>query len=83
LAISEVFGVHEWVKDVTRRFAKAGFHCVAPELFQREGGVGHLSNVQDVLKIVFAVPRRQLLGDIRAAGDWAKTRPGPGPIGSR
>jgi carboxymethylenebutenolidase len=76
LTISEVFGVHEWVKDVTRRFAKAGFYCVAPELFQREGGVGHLSNIQDVLKIVFAAPRKQLLGDIRAAGDWAKTRPG-------
>ena len=76
LAISEVFGVHEWVKDVTRRFAKAGYCCVAPELFQREGGVGQLSNIQDILKIVFAVPRKQLLGDVAAAADWAKTRPG-------
>ena len=76
LAISEVFGVHEWVKDVTRRFAKAGYCCVAPELFQREGGVGQLSNIQDILKIVLAVPRKQLLGDVAAAADWAKTRPG-------
>jgi carboxymethylenebutenolidase len=76
LAISEVWGVHEWVKDVTRRFAKAGYCCVAPELFQREGGVGHLANIQDILKIVFAVPRTQLLGDVAAAADWAKTRPG-------
>ena len=76
LAISEVWGVHEWVKDVSRRFAKAGYCCVAPELFQREGGVAHLPNVQDILKIVFAVPRKQLLGDVAAAADWAKTRPG-------
>jgi len=76
LAISEIWGVHEWVKDVTRRFAKAGYCCVAPELFQREGGVGQLSNIQDILKIVFAVPRKQLLGDVAAAADWAKTRPG-------
>jgi carboxymethylenebutenolidase len=76
LAISEVWGVHEWVKDVTRRFAKAGYCCVAPELFQREGGVGHIANIQDLLKIVFAVPRKQLLGDIAAATDWAKTRAG-------
>ena len=76
LAISEVWGVHEWVKDVTRRFAKAGYCCVAPELFQREGGVGQLTNIQDILKIVFAVPRKQLLGDVAAAADWAKTRPG-------
>ena len=37
IVISEVWGVHEWVKDVTRRFAKAGYHGVAPELFQRFG----------------------------------------------
>jgi carboxymethylenebutenolidase len=76
IAISEIWGVHEWVKDVTRRFAKAGYCCVAPELFQREGGVGHLPNVQDIVKIVLAVPRKQVLGDVAAAIDWAKTRPG-------
>jgi carboxymethylenebutenolidase len=76
IVLSEVWGVHEWVKDVTRRFAKAGYHGVAPELFQREGGVGQIPNVQDILKIVFAVPRKQLLGDIEAAIDWAEKRPG-------
>jgi carboxymethylenebutenolidase len=76
IAISEIWGVHEWVKDVTRRFAKAGYCCVAPELFQREGGVGHMANVQDILKIVFALQRKQALGDVAAAADWAKTRPG-------
>ena len=79
LAISEIFGIHEWVKDVTRRFAKAGYYCVAPELFQREGGVGQLPNIQDVLKIVLAAPRKQLLGDVAAAAEWAKTRPGVRP----
>ena len=76
IVISEIWGVHEWVKDVTRRFAKAGYHGVAPELFQREGGVGQIPNVQDILKIVLAVPRKQVLGDVAAAIDWAKKRPG-------
>lgn len=76
LVISEIWGVHEWVKDVTRRFAKDGYHAVAPELFQREGGVGHIPNVPDILKIVLAVPRKQVLGDCAAAVDWAKKRPG-------
>ena len=76
IAIGEIWGVHEWVKDVTRRFAKAGYCCVAPELFGRDGGVAHLPNVQDILKIVFAVPRKQILGDVAAATSWAKTRPG-------
>lgn len=76
LVISEIWGVHEWIRDVTRRFAKAGFYAVAPELFQREGGVGHLPNIQDIIKIVLAVPRKQVLGDCAAAVDWAKKRPG-------
>jgi carboxymethylenebutenolidase len=76
VCISEVWGVHEWVRDVTRRFAKAGYYAIAPELFKREGGVGQLSDIQAILKIVFAVPRKQLLGDVAAAIDWAKNRPG-------
>src|SRR5437016_4572779 len=76
LVVSEIWGVHEYIKDCTRRFAKEGFHAVAPELFQREGDVKSIPNVQDVLKIVLAVPREQMLGDVAAAVDWAKTRPG-------
>ena len=76
LVMSEIWGVHEWVKDCTRRFAKAGYCAVAPELFQREGGVGQIPNVQDILKIVLAVPRKQVLGDVAAAGEWAKKQPG-------
>jgi carboxymethylenebutenolidase len=76
VCISEIWGVHEWVRDVTRRFAKAGYYAVAPELFKREGGVGQLPNVQDILKIVLAVQRKQLLGDVAATVDWAKKRPG-------
>ena len=76
LVISEIWGVHEWVKDCTRRFAKQGYYAVAPELFQREGGVGHIPDIQAILKIVLAVPRKQVLGDIAAADDWAKKQPG-------
>ena len=76
VCISEVWGVHEWVRDVTRRFAKAGYYAVAPELFKREGNVAQMTNIQDILKIVLAVPRKQLLGDVAATIDWAKKRPG-------
>ena len=74
LVISEIWGIHEYIKDSTRRFAKEGFHAVAPELFQREGGVLHLPDVQAILKIVLAVPREQVLGDLTAAHEWAKAR---------
>ena len=75
LVISEIWGIHEYIRDSTRRFAKAGFYAIAPELFVREGGVAHLPNIQDVLKIVLAQKREQTLGDLKAAVDWAKTRP--------
>ena len=75
LVISEIWGVHEYIRDCTRRFAKAGFYAIAPELFVREGGVGQIPNVQDVLKIVLAQKREQTLGDLKASVDWAKTRP--------
>ena len=75
LVISEIWGVHEYIRDCTRRFAKAGYCAVAPELFKREGGVAQLPNVQDILKIVLAQKREQTLGDLKAAVDWAKKRP--------
>ena len=79
LVVSEVWGVHEYIKDTTRRFAKAGFYAVAPELFVREGGVGHLTNIQEIVKIVSSQKREQTLGDIKATIDWARTRPNVKP----
>jgi carboxymethylenebutenolidase len=76
LVISEIWGVHEYIRDSTRRFAKAGYYAIAPELFKREGGVAHIPNIQDILKIVLNQPRQQTLGDLKAAADWAKKRPG-------
>jgi carboxymethylenebutenolidase len=76
VVLSEIWGVHEYIKDTTRRFAKAGFYAVAPELFVREGGVGHMTDVKEILKIVLSQKREQTLGDIKATADWAKTRPG-------
>jgi carboxymethylenebutenolidase len=75
LVVSEIWGAHEYIRDCARRFAKEGYHAVAPELFEREGDVKTIPNIQDVLKIVLAVPRAQMLGDTQAAVDWAKTRP--------
>jgi carboxymethylenebutenolidase len=76
LVVSEIWGVHEYIRDCTRRFAKEGFHAIAPELFKREGDVAHMTDIQQILKIVLAVPREQVLGDCQAAVDWVKTRQG-------
>ena len=75
LVVSEIWGAHEYIRDCARRFAKEGYYAVAPEFFQREGDVKSIPNVQDVLKIVLAVPRQQMLGDAAATVDFAKGRP--------
>ncbi len=75
IVISEIWGVHEYIKDVCRRFAKEGYYAIAPEMFSREGGVGHLKDVQEILKIVLNIPRKQILQDLSATADHARRQP--------
>lgn len=70
LVIQEIFGVHEHLQDVARRFAKLGYLAIAPELFVRQGDVSKLSNVDDIRKIVARVPDNQVLSDLDATVAW-------------
>ncbi len=75
VVISEILGLNEYIKDVCRRFAKEGYYAIAPEMFYREGGVGHLKDAQEILKIVLNIPRKQLLQDLSATADYARRQP--------
>ena len=75
VVISEIWGVHEHIKDVCRRFAKLGYYAVAPEMFHREGGTAHMTDIQEILKIVMSVPRKRILQDLSAAADHARRQP--------
>ena len=54
LVISEIFGVHEHIADVTRRFAKAGYFAIAPELFIRQGDAGSYGEIGKLMAEVIA-----------------------------
>lgn len=71
LVVQEIFGVHEHIKDVCRRFGKLGYCAVAPELYARQGDVSKLSDFQEIRKIVQQVPDAQVMGDLDAAAAWA------------
>jgi carboxymethylenebutenolidase len=71
VVVQEIFGVHEHIKDVARRFAKAGYLAVAPELYARQGDVSKLSNIEEIRPIVARVPDAQVLSDLDAAAEWA------------
>ena len=71
LVVQEIFGVHEHIKDIARRFAKAGYLAVAPELYARQGDVSKLSNIDDIRPIVARVPDAQVMSDLDRAAQWA------------
>jgi carboxymethylenebutenolidase len=72
LVVQEIFGVHEYIKDVCRRLAKAGYLAVAPALFAREGDVSQMTDIKKILDTVVAkVPDAQVLSDLDATAAWA------------
>ncbi len=71
LVIHEIFGVHEHIQDVARRFAKLGYLAIAPELFIRQGDVSKLSSVNEIRPVVAKVPDAQVLSDLDATVAWA------------
>jgi len=73
LVVQEIFGVHEHIKDVCRRFAKAGYLAIAPEMYARQGDVSKLTDIQEIIqKVVSKVPDAQVMADLDAAVAWAK-----------
>ena len=72
LVVQEIFGVHEHIKDLCRRFAKLGYLAIAPELYARQGDVHGIADFKDIMPIVQKVPDAQVMADLDAAVAWAK-----------
>ena len=73
LVVQEIFGVHEHIKDICRRFAKLGYFAVTAELYARQGDVSKISDVKDIMPIVAQVPDAQVMSDLDATVAWAKS----------
>jgi carboxymethylenebutenolidase len=77
LVISEIFGVHEYIADVTRRFAKLGYLAIAPELFVRQGDPSLYGEIAKLMSEVIAkVPDAQVMTDLDATLQWASQNGG-------
>ena len=73
LVVSEIFGVHEYIADVARRFAKAGYFAIAPELFVRQGDAGSYGEVAKLIEeVISKVPDEQVMTDLDACLAWAQ-----------
>jgi carboxymethylenebutenolidase len=76
LVVQEIFGVHEHIKDICRRFAKLGYLAIAPEMYARQGDVSKM-NIKEILqKVVAKVPDEQVMSDLDATVAWAKKNNG-------
>ncbi len=75
LVIHEIFGVHEHIQDLCRRFAKQGYLAIAPYLYAREGDVTKVER-EKIMEIVGKVPDSQVMSDLDACIAWAKKNGG-------
>ena len=73
LVVQEIFGVHEHIRDLCRRLAKAGYFAIAPELYARQGNPAQIADREQLMKLVASVPDEQVLADLDAATAYAKS----------
>ncbi len=77
LVISEIFGVHEHIADVARRFAKLGYLALAPDLFVRQGDPQKAASIAELQRdIISRTPDAQVMTDLDALVAWAKANNG-------
>jgi carboxymethylenebutenolidase len=76
LVAMEIFGLHEYIKDVTRRLAKLGALAVAPDYYFRKGDLVTVTEMPKLMPLVNAKPDAELFADLDATVAWAKSQGG-------
>ncbi len=72
LVIEEIFGVHEYIKDICRRFAKLGYLAVAPELYARIADLSKMTDPHEIVaKVISKAPDGVMLSDLDSTAGWA------------
>jgi carboxymethylenebutenolidase len=75
LVVSEVFGIHEYIRDTCRRLAKLGYVAVAPAFFVRVADPAPLTDIAAVIKIVGQASDQQVMGDVGATLKFLRSQP--------
>jgi carboxymethylenebutenolidase len=75
IVVNEIFGIHDYIKDVCRRLAKLGYAAIAPAFFVRAGDPASLTDIQAVIKIVQQASDPQVMGDVGATLDFVDRQP--------
>ncbi len=76
VVVNEIFGIHDYIKDICRRLAKLGYVAIAPDFFYRSGvSLPAMTDFKQIIPIVQQASVEQVDGDVRATTDWIKSRP--------
>lgn len=70
IVVNEIFGIHDYIKDVCRRFAREGYVALAPDYFDRAGDPAPLTDFAEIRAIVATATNEQVMGDTAGAIDW-------------
>jgi carboxymethylenebutenolidase len=76
LVAMEIFGLHEYIKDVTRRLGKLGAFAVAPDYYFRKGDLTKVTAQPELMPLVNAKPDAELFSDLDTTVAWAKSQGG-------
>jgi carboxymethylenebutenolidase len=74
IVVNEIFGIHDYIKDVCRRFAREGFVAIAPDYFDRAGDPAPMTDFNAIRQIVGTASYAQVMGDTSGAIDWLKAQ---------
>jgi carboxymethylenebutenolidase len=70
IVVNEIFGIHDYIKDVCRRFAREGYVAIAPDYFDRAGDPAPMTDFQQILAIVGTANHAQVMADTEGAINW-------------
>lgn len=77
LVAMEIFGLHEYIKDVCRRLAKLGAFAIAPNYYFRSGvDLTKITEIKDLLPVVNALPDSELVSALNSTVAWANNKGG-------
>jgi carboxymethylenebutenolidase len=71
IVVPEIWGMHEHIKDVTRRLAKAGYFAVTNEPYFRIGDLTKLENIKEVVAGANKLSDMQAFEDLDKVVSWA------------
>lgn len=74
IVVNEIFGIHDYIKDVCRRFAREGYVAIAPDYFDRAGDPAPMTDFQAILAIVGTANHEQVMADTQGTIDWLKAQ---------